>query len=131
MIIGIGLPATIPGVGGDLIQRWARKAAGILNPRYHRQTWIPQPRSHDNPSGRGHLASVADDDHPGGATEGIRGIGERSGHSGRGLSGGRLTMGLVVGLREDDFLAVPTYFQDRGRRFDEQITLGKAGVSPA
>lgn len=26
MKIGIGLPATIPGVGGDLILEWARKA---------------------------------------------------------------------------------------------------------
>ncbi|HEY1349072.1 MAG TPA: LLM class flavin-dependent oxidoreductase [Ktedonobacteraceae bacterium] len=39
------------------------------------------------------------------------------------LSGGRLTLGLGVGAREDDFLATSTPFRRRGKRFDEQLAL--------
>ena len=41
------------------------------------------------------------------------------------LSGGRLTLGLGVGNRQDDFRAAPASFHDRGRRFDEQLALMK------
>src|SRR5258708_23672737 len=37
------------------------------------------------------------------------------------LSGGRLTLGLGVGGRVDDFHATETTFDDRGRRFDRQL----------
>ncbi len=37
------------------------------------------------------------------------------------LSGGRLTLGLGVGSREDDFLAAPASFAGRGKQFDEQL----------
>jgi alkanesulfonate monooxygenase SsuD/methylene tetrahydromethanopterin reductase-like flavin-dependent oxidoreductase (luciferase family) len=37
------------------------------------------------------------------------------------LSGGRLTLGLAVGSREDDYRAVGLGFADRGRRFDEDL----------
>jgi alkanesulfonate monooxygenase SsuD/methylene tetrahydromethanopterin reductase-like flavin-dependent oxidoreductase (luciferase family) len=38
-----------------------------------------------------------------------------------GLSGGRLTLGLGIGARRDDYLATGTSFATRGRRFDEQL----------
>src|SRR5215212_6776197 len=41
------------------------------------------------------------------------------------LSGGRLTLGLGVGAREDDFRFAPASFHDRGRRFEEQLELMK------
>src|SRR5215204_6351555 len=41
------------------------------------------------------------------------------------LSGGRLTLGLGVGAREDDFQFAPASFHDRGRRFEEQLELMK------
>jgi alkanesulfonate monooxygenase SsuD/methylene tetrahydromethanopterin reductase-like flavin-dependent oxidoreductase (luciferase family) len=41
------------------------------------------------------------------------------------LSGGRLTLGLSVGSREDDFTAAPASFHDRGRRFEEQLDFMK------
>jgi len=37
------------------------------------------------------------------------------------LSNGRLTLGLGVGGREDDFLAAQVPFHERGKRFDEQL----------
>lgn len=39
------------------------------------------------------------------------------------LSGGRLTLGLGVGAREDDFFATSAPFHGRGRFFEEQLTL--------
>jgi alkanesulfonate monooxygenase SsuD/methylene tetrahydromethanopterin reductase-like flavin-dependent oxidoreductase (luciferase family) len=39
------------------------------------------------------------------------------------LSDGRLTLGLGVGGREDDFVAAERAFEDRGRRFDQDLDL--------
>lgn len=39
------------------------------------------------------------------------------------LSDGRLTLGLAVGGREDDFVAAERAFEDRGRRFDQDLEL--------
>lgn len=41
------------------------------------------------------------------------------------LSNGRLTLGLAVGGREDDFAAALTPFRDRGKRFDEMLAQMK------
>lgn len=41
------------------------------------------------------------------------------------ISGGRLTLGLGVGGREDDFKAAPEPFHGRGRRFEEALGLMK------
>jgi alkanesulfonate monooxygenase SsuD/methylene tetrahydromethanopterin reductase-like flavin-dependent oxidoreductase (luciferase family) len=39
------------------------------------------------------------------------------------ISNGRLTLGLGVGGREDDYAADPASFSDRGKRFDAQLEL--------
>lgn len=39
------------------------------------------------------------------------------------ISGGRLTLGIGVGSREDDYTSAGATFHDRGRRFDVQLEL--------
>jgi alkanesulfonate monooxygenase SsuD/methylene tetrahydromethanopterin reductase-like flavin-dependent oxidoreductase (luciferase family) len=128
MKIGIGLPATIPGVDGALIIEWARKAdAGpfsslsvldrLVFPNYEPVVA---------------LAAAA------GATRRIRllpsvllaplrnaGVLAKELASLDALSGGRLTLGLGVGAREDEFLFAPADFHTRGRRFEAQLALMK------
>lgn len=41
------------------------------------------------------------------------------------LSGGRLTLGLGVGAREDDFAAAGTAYKGRGKRFERQVETMK------
>lgn len=126
MKIGLGLPAVIPGVPGKLILEWARKAdAGpfsslglidrLVYPNY--EVLIT-------------LAAAA------GATERIRlmstvllaplrnaAILAKQAASLDALSGGRLTLGLGVGAREDDFHAAGVPFRRRGKIYDEQLAI--------
>jgi alkanesulfonate monooxygenase SsuD/methylene tetrahydromethanopterin reductase-like flavin-dependent oxidoreductase (luciferase family) len=128
MQLGLGLPATIPGVQGKHILDWARKAdsgpfssLGILDrlvfPNY--EPLIT-------------LAAVA------GATQRIRlmttvllaplrntAILAKQAATLDALSGGRLTLGLGVGGREDDFRAASVSFHNRGKKFDEQLATMK------
>ena len=39
------------------------------------------------------------------------------------LSNGRLTLGMAVGSRADDYAAAPAHHGDRGKRFDKQLAL--------
>ncbi len=129
MKIGIGLPATIPGTEGTRILDWAKKAdkgpfssLGILDrlvyPNY--EALIT-------------LAAVA------GVTQRIRLITTvllaplrnpallaKQAASLDALSGGRLTLGLGIGAREDDYLAASVPFKKRGKLLDEELeTLTK------
>jgi alkanesulfonate monooxygenase SsuD/methylene tetrahydromethanopterin reductase-like flavin-dependent oxidoreductase (luciferase family) len=128
MEIGIGLPATIPGTRGSLVLDWAGRAdsgpfssLGIID-RLVYTNYEPLVT----------LAAAA------AVTERVRlmstvliaplrgaGVLAKQAASVDALSGGRLTLGLGVGAREDDFQAAPASFHDRARRFEEQLDLMK------
>lgn len=126
MKIGIGLPVAIPGVQGQLLLEWARRAEqgpfsslGVLDRVVY-----------DNYEPLITLAAVA------GITTRLRlvttvllsptrntGILAKQAASLDALSGGRLTLGLGIGGRENDFLAAPANFHTRGKRFNEQLAF--------
>src|SRR5258708_543088 len=133
MNISIGLPADIPGVKGELILDWARRADSAafsslgVTDRVVYQNYEPLMT----------LAAVA------GVTKHIRlmtavllaplrrtALLAKQAASLDALSNGRLTLGLGVGVREDDFLAAEASFPDRGERFDPpraRVTQDLAG----
>ena len=136
MKIGIGLPANIPGVSRDVVLDWARQAdsgpfssVSIID-RVVYANWDPLIT----------LAAAA------AVTQRVRlmttllispvrdaALLAKQAASIDVLSRGRLTLGLGVGRREDDYAAVSGRFHRRGRRFDQQLALMKrvwAGENP-
>src|SRR2546421_1927694 len=126
MQVGIGLPGTIAGVQGKLIFDWARKAdAGPFSSVATLDRLV-----YPNYESLVTLAAVS------GVTQRVRlmtsiliaplptaGMLAKQAASIDALSGGRLTLGLGVGGREDDFGAAPAPFHERGKLFDEQLTV--------
>ncbi len=126
MKIGIGLPAWIPQVSGSAIINWAREAdAGPFS-----SLGIIDRIVYANYEPLIVLAAAA------GATRRVRlvttvllaplrqtALLAKQSASLDALSGGRLTLGLGIGAREDDFAATETPFHRRGKRFDEQLEL--------
>lgn len=128
MQIAIGLPGTMPGVTGEFILDWAKLAEigpfssfavldRLVYPNYESLIM---------------LAAVA------GVTQRMRlmtsiliaplhntAILAKQAASIDALSNGRLTLGLAVGGREDDYLAAQVPFHERGKRFDEQLATMK------
>src|SRR5512136_49322 len=128
MKIGIGLPATIPGASPALILDWARKAdAGPFS-----SLGIVDRLVYTNYEPLITLAAAAAVTRRIGLMTTIllapvrnAGILAKQGASLDALSGGRLTLGMAVGRREDDYRAAPASYHDRGRRFEEQLRLMK------
>lgn len=126
MKIGIGLPASIPSVSGQHILKWARRAdSGPFS-----SLGVIDRMVYPNYEPLATLAVAA------GATQRIglmttvliaplrnAGILAKQAVSIDNLSGGRLTLGLGVGAREDDYRAAPAPFPQRGKRFEKQLTL--------
>ncbi|MEU3464070.1 LLM class flavin-dependent oxidoreductase [Streptomyces sp. NPDC006733] len=122
MNIGLGLPVDDP---GQLLS-WARRAdAGPFS-----TLGLLDRLVHDNPEPLVTLAALA------GATRRIRVQSEvvlAPVHSTALLakqtatldllSGGRFTLGIGIGMREEDYLATGVDFHRRGRRLDEQIEV--------
>ena len=124
MQIGIGFPANIPGVQGKQLIEWAKKADG--GP--FSSMGLIDRLVYDNYDPLIAFAAAA------GATDRIRlmttillaplhsaALLTKQVASLDALSGGRLTLGLGVGIREDDFQAASVPFHTRGKAFDEQL----------
>jgi len=126
MKIGIGLPSTIPDVSGSLIRAWARLAEdGPFS-----SLAVLDRLVYGNYDPLMTLAVVA------GETQRIRlmtavllaplrdaSVLAKQTASLDALSNGRLTLGLGVGGREDDYRAASVPFHSRGKRLEQQLEL--------
>ena len=125
MDVGIGLPATIPGVPGGQLLEWARRAEA----RGFSSLGTIDRLVYGNYEPLVALAAAA------AVTERIRlattillapfrlngALIAKQAASVHQLSGGRLVLGTAVGGREDDFTASGADFHARGREFDEML----------
>jgi alkanesulfonate monooxygenase SsuD/methylene tetrahydromethanopterin reductase-like flavin-dependent oxidoreductase (luciferase family) len=125
MDIGIGLPSTIPGVDRNSLLTWARKA----EERGFSTLGTIDRVVYGNYESLIALAAAA------AVTERIRLtsdilLGPLRGNGAvlakqaatiDSLSNGRLTLGIAVGLREDDYASTDTPFDERGTLFDAQL----------
>ncbi len=131
MNIGVGLPTTTPGASGDLVLEWARRAdSGAYS-----SVAVLDRVVYDSFEPFAALAAAA------GATERIRlatmiAIGPlrptallaKQAASVHGLSGGRLTLGLAVGARTEDYEAADVEHRGRGRKLAEQLAYLRGDV---
>ena len=127
MKVGIGVPAS-PGMSGAMVLDWARKAD--MGPFSSLATLDRLVYGNYEPLTV--LSAAA------GATQRIRlmtsvllapirngGVLAKQAASLDAISGGRLTLGIGVGGREDDYQVAPESYRDRGKRLDEQLALMK------
>lgn len=144
MRVGIGLPSTLPGADGALIVEWARRAEAAGS---FASLGVLDRIAYDSFEPLAALAAAA------GATTRIGlvtmivvgplrndALLAKSAASLEALSGGRLTLGLAVGARRDDYEAAGVAYASRGRRFVRQLAslrdywedeaLCPAGVRP-
>jgi alkanesulfonate monooxygenase SsuD/methylene tetrahydromethanopterin reductase-like flavin-dependent oxidoreductase (luciferase family) len=126
MKIGIALPSAIPNVSSSLIREWAK----LADDGPFSSLAVVDRLVYGNFEALTTLAVAA------GETQRIRlmtsallaplrnpGVLAKQAASLDVLSDGRLTLGLAVGGREDDFRAAPASFHSRGRHFDQQLEL--------
>jgi alkanesulfonate monooxygenase SsuD/methylene tetrahydromethanopterin reductase-like flavin-dependent oxidoreductase (luciferase family) len=141
MDVGIGLPAAVPGTAGDLVLEWARRAeqgpfasVGVLD-RVAYDSYDPllALAAAAAVTTRPRLVTMV-------VIAPLRGpaLLAKQAASLDALSGGRLTLGLAIGARHEDYDVAGVDHRDRGKRFDEQLAYlrdaweeGRVGPAPA
>ena len=131
MNVGVGLPTTVPGASGELLLEWARRADG--GP--FSSVAVLDRVAYDSYDPFAVLAGAA------AATARVRlatmiavgplrptAVLAKEAASIHALSGGRLTLGLAVGARLEDYEAAGVEHRDRGRRLSEQLAYLRGGV---
>jgi alkanesulfonate monooxygenase SsuD/methylene tetrahydromethanopterin reductase-like flavin-dependent oxidoreductase (luciferase family) len=129
--IGVGLPTTVPDATGDLLLEWARRADAAS----FSSVAVLDRVVYDSYEPFAALAAAA------AATSRVRlatmiAIGPlrstallaKQAASVHGLSGGRLTLGLAVGARTEDFDAAGVEHKGRGKRLGEQLAYIRGNV---
>src|SRR5438309_1717965 len=126
MDIGIGLPNPVPGTPGRRLVEWARRAEErgfsglaaidrIAYPSYESLITLAAAAAATERIGLVTNVLLAPTRNPVLLAKEAASVDQ--------LSNGRLTLGLGVGGREDDFLATGQDFHSRGRRFDHDLEL--------
>lgn len=125
MQIGIGIPNTIPGTTGQTLLEWARRAEARGFSTLASIGRLAYP-SYDELVTFAALAAVTERIRfmPNILLAPTRSTAElaKQAASLDQLSGGRLTLGLAVGGRPDDYALAGRVFHTRGRRFDQQLS---------
>jgi alkanesulfonate monooxygenase SsuD/methylene tetrahydromethanopterin reductase-like flavin-dependent oxidoreductase (luciferase family) len=131
MNVGVGLPTTTPGATGELLLEWARRAdAGPFS-----SVAVLDRVAYDSFEPFAALAAAA------GVTERVRlatmiaigplrptGLLAKQAASVHQLSGGRLTLGLAVGARTEDYETAGVEHRGRGQKLAEQLAYIRGGV---
>jgi alkanesulfonate monooxygenase SsuD/methylene tetrahydromethanopterin reductase-like flavin-dependent oxidoreductase (luciferase family) len=126
MAIGIGIPNTIPGTPGSLLLDWARRAEerGFSSLGTIDRVAYPSYESLVALAGAGAVTEriglmtnilLAPTRNPILLAKEAASVDQ--------ISGGRLTLGLGVGGRRDDFVATQQTWENRGRRLDGDLEL--------
>ena len=129
MRIGIGLPNTIPGAPGRLLIDWAARAEEhgfstlatidrIAYPSYESLVTLAAAGAVTERIGLMTNILLSPTRNPILLAKEAASVDQ--------LSAGRLTLGMGVGGRRDDFVAAERGFEDRGKRFDEDLELIQA-----
>jgi alkanesulfonate monooxygenase SsuD/methylene tetrahydromethanopterin reductase-like flavin-dependent oxidoreductase (luciferase family) len=127
--VGVGLPTTVPGAPGPLVIDWAARAdagpfasLGVLDRlRYDSYDPLVALAAAAAATRRVRLVTMV-------ATGPLRNTAHlaKEAASLDALSGGRLSLGLAVGARHDDYEAAGVAHRDRGRRFSAQLAALRA-----
>jgi alkanesulfonate monooxygenase SsuD/methylene tetrahydromethanopterin reductase-like flavin-dependent oxidoreductase (luciferase family) len=124
MRVGVGLPTTLPGADGALILDWARRAdagpftsLGVLDRiRYDSYDPLAALAASASVTARVRLATTI-------VISPLRNavVLAKTAASIHALSGGRLTLGVAVGARQDDYEAAGVDYRTRGQRLADQL----------
>jgi alkanesulfonate monooxygenase SsuD/methylene tetrahydromethanopterin reductase-like flavin-dependent oxidoreductase (luciferase family) len=131
MNVGVGLPTTTPGATGELVLEWARRAdAGAFS-----SIAVLDRVAYDSFEPFAALAAAA------GVTQRVRlatmiaigplrptGLLAKQAASVHQLAGGRLTLGLAVGARTEDYETAGVESRGRGRKLAEQLAYIRGGI---